>query len=120
MPYYWNKGFFWATGGSSGNPAPWTHDLNMPPSSVYGLASLTYYSGSGAADVGFLSYCTQDPNTGVPSEHVTSTLGGITSGWLAPCILDENVITITLAWNCTGYNAVQATGGFTVFVDLDA
>jgi hypothetical protein len=103
MPYYWNTGIFWSSWGGGGNPAPWTVDMNMPPSSVYGLSSLTYHrhgGGNSGADVGFLRYVTQDPDTGAHSEHVTSAFGGTFSGWLAPNILDENVITVTIAWNC--------------------
>jgi hypothetical protein len=83
MPYYWNTGIFWSSGGGEqNNTAPWTVDLNMPPSSAYGLSGLTYHrhgGGNSGADVGFLPYVTQDPDTG---EHVTSGLGGTMSGWL--------------------------------------
>jgi hypothetical protein len=125
MPYNLNTGVFWAQGGGGEtNTAPWTYDLNIPPSSVYGLSNLNYYaqdSGLSGAIVGFLSYVTQDPDTGVPSENVTSGLGGNiwNGGWLAPSFLDENVITITLAWNCFADNWMQGMGSFTVFIGLD-
>jgi hypothetical protein len=76
---------------------------------VYALSSLNFYRQYGsnsAAIVGYLQYVTQDPDTRVPSEHVTSAWGGDiytgveVGGWLAPSFLDENVIEITLAWNC--------------------
>jgi hypothetical protein len=124
MPYYWISPKFWASGGGGEtNTAPWTYDANIPPSSVYGLASLNLYnaeSGSGAT-VGFLSYVTQDPDTGVPSEHVTSSWGGniYGLGWLAPCFLDDNVIIITLAWNIFSDGFAEAMGSFTVFIGLD-
>jgi hypothetical protein len=103
---------------------PWTYDLGIAPSSVYGLAALNWYGQGGsssAAIVGFLSYWTQDPDTGVPSEHVTSGLGGniYGPGWLAPVILDENVIIISCAWNCFADSWVEALGSFTVFIGLD-
>jgi hypothetical protein len=126
MPYYWNTGTFWAYGGGGeSNTAPWTADLNIPPSSVYGLATLSYYSensgGRNGAIVGFQSYVTQDPRSGTPSEHVTSQLGGDIwdGGWLATDILDDNVIIITLAWNCYADSAVRAMGAFTVFLGLE-
>lgn len=128
MPYWINTGVFWtgAGGGGESNTAPWTYDLNIPPSSVYGLASLNYYETAGSsysgAIVGFLSYITQDPNTGVPSEHTTSGSGGniySAVGWLAPIILDENVIEITGAWNIYSDSAMNVMGSITVFLDLD-
>jgi hypothetical protein len=125
MPYSWTTSVFGADeGGGETNTAPWTYDVNIPPSSVYALASLNYYSGGGSASaavIGFQSYVTQDPDTGVPSENVTSGLGGniYDGGWLAPAILDENVITITLAWNCFADGGVAAMGFFTVFIGLD-
>lgn len=124
MPYYWISPAFWASGGGGeSNTAPWTSDVNIPPSSVYGLASLNLYEGEGGsgASVGFLSYVTQDPDTGVPSEHVISGMGGniYGLGWLAPSFLDDDVIIITLAWNCYSDGFVKAMGSFTVFVGLD-
>jgi len=56
---------------------------------------------------------------------VTSAWGGHiytgveVGGWLAPSFLDENVIEITLAWNCYADTAVAAMGSFTVFIGLD-
>ena len=126
MPYYFWPGIFSATGGGGegSDTAPWTNDLNIPPSSVYGLANLSYYgqdSGLSGAILGFQSYVTQNPDTGVPTENVTSSLGGDIwdGGWLAPVILDDNVIIITLAWNCFADNWMNALGAFTVFIGLD-
>jgi hypothetical protein len=129
MPYYWITPKFWAvSGGGESNTAPWTHDVNIPPSSVYALASLNFYQQYGsnnAAIVGFLQYITQDPGTRMPSEHVTSAWGGDihtgveVGGWLAPCIDAENVIEITLAWNCYADDAMAAMGSFTIFLGLD-
>jgi hypothetical protein len=125
MPYYWVTPFFYAYGGGGEtNTAPWTVDLNIPPSSVYALSSLNYYGarGSSAAIAGFVSYVTQDPDTGVPLEHVTSRNGGNIYnglGWLAPAFLDENVILITLAWNCYADDWVEAMGSFSVFIGLE-
>jgi hypothetical protein len=124
MPYYFTTGEFWGTnGGGESNTAPWTYDLNIPPSSVYALAHLNYYTQWGSlsgAIVGFQSYVTQNPDTGVPREIVTSGLGGDIwdGGWLAPVIDDNNVIIITLAWNLFADDFVQASGAFTVFLDL--
>jgi len=125
MPYYVNTGVFWATGGGGeSNTAPWTYDLNIPPSSVYGLASLNFYTQDGSlsgAVVGFQSYVTQNPDTGIPAENVTSGLGGDIwdGGWLAPMILDDNVIVITLAWNCFADDYLEAMGSCTVFIGLE-
>jgi hypothetical protein len=125
MPYYYQTGVFWASdGGGETNTAPWTYDLNIPPSSVYGLANLSYYAQDGSlsgAIVGFQSYWTQDPDTGIPRENVTSALGGDiwNGGWLAPSILDDNVIIITLAWNCFADSWLEAMGALTVFLGLD-
>jgi hypothetical protein len=97
MPYYWITPRFWASGGGGEtNTAPWTSDLNIPPSSVYGLASLNLYeaeSGSGAS-VGFLSYVTQDPDTGIPSENVIAGMGGNIwgLGWLAPSLMSVQAL----------------------------
>jgi hypothetical protein len=132
MPYYSITPIFYAANGGETNTAPWTQDLQIAPSSVYGLAALNWVqqSGGGAwgAIVGFLQYYTQNPDTGVPSPPVTTSAAGgaITAGssggnvgWLNPVILDENVIIITLAWNCFADNDVHAMGSFTVFLDLD-
>jgi hypothetical protein len=129
MPYYSITPVFWAaSGGGETNTAPWTQDLYIPPSSVYGLAALNWVQQNGGggwgAIVGFLEYITQDPDTGVPSTVTTSAAGGSiygagSVGWLAPVILDENVIIITLAWNCFADNYVNALGSFTVFLGLD-
>jgi hypothetical protein len=125
MPYYWYTSPFWATGGGGEtNTAPWTQDVNIPPSSVYALASLNHYQGGGSssgAAVGFLSYVTQDPDTGIASENVISGLGGniYGGGYLAPAFLDENVIIVTLGWNCFADSGVEAMGSFTLFIGLD-
>jgi hypothetical protein len=125
MPYNWIWGPFWAGGGGGEtNTAPWTYDANIPPSSVYGLSSLNYYSGGGsasAAAIGFLSYVTQDPDTGVPSENVISQMGGniYGDGSLAPCFLDENVIVVTIACNCFADGGVAAMGSCTLFIGLE-
>ncbi len=124
MPYYWiTPRFYCSGGGGETNTAPWTTDLNIPPSSVYGLASLNLYeaeSGSGAS-VGFLSYVTQDPNTGIPSEHVIAGAGGniYGVGWLAPAFDDDHVIIITLAWNGYSDGFMAAMGSLTVFLNLE-
>jgi len=112
-------------GGGETNTAPWTYDLNIPPSSVYGLASVNYYSftsSTSGAIVGFLSYITQDPDTGIPSEHTTSGSGGniySAPGWLAPIILDDDVIEITGAWNIFSDGWCFAMGSLTVFINLE-
>jgi hypothetical protein len=126
MPYYWDTGIIWAQGGGGEtNPAPpWTYDLNIPPSSVYALANLNYYTQDGSlsgAVVGFQSYVTQDPDTGIPTENPTSGQGGDiwNGGWLAPSILDDNVIIITIACSCFADDYMEAMGAFTVFLGLD-
>jgi hypothetical protein len=131
MPYYSITPVFsaWGGGGET-NTAPWTQDLQIAPSSVYGLAALNWLQQAGGGNwgaiVGFLQYVTQDPDTGVPSTVTTSAAGGAiygtantNVGWLNPVILDENVIIITLAWNCFADNYVNALGSFTVFLGLD-
>jgi hypothetical protein len=124
MPYSWMTSTFYASGGGGEtNTAPWTYDADIPPSSVYGLASLNLYEGEGGsgASVGFLSYVTQDPDTGVPSQNVISSWGGniYGLGWLAPCFSDDNVIIVTLAWNCFSSGFTKAMGSFTLFIGLD-
>jgi hypothetical protein len=125
MPYYFVTGVFWASnGGGETNTAPWTYDLNIPPSPVYALANLSHYVQDGSlngAAVGFQSYVTQDPDTGIPTENVTSGQGGDiwNGGWLSPTVLDDNVIVITLAWNCFAGGYLEAMGAFTVFLGLE-
>jgi hypothetical protein len=67
-PYYWMTGVFWAdNGGGETNTAPWTVDLNIPPSPVYGVSSLSRFevADNSGAVVGFLSYTIQNPDTGI-------------------------------------------------------
>jgi hypothetical protein len=106
MPYYWITGSF-----DAGSRGPWTHELNIAPSSVYALANLNSYGQGGdysSAVVGFLDY-----TTGYPDGVFTHTWP-----WVAPAINDQNVIQITLVWTCLG-DSVQASGCFTVFLNLD-
>lgn len=124
MPYYWVTPRFYASGGGGEtNTAPWTADLNIPPSSVYGVGSISMYQAESAsgADVGFLSYVTQDPRTRIPSEHVVAAYGGdfYGLGWLAPSILDQNVIIITVGWNIYSDGFAAAMGSLTMFLDLE-
>ena len=124
MPWYLNTSRFYASGGGGEtNTAPWTYDFNIPPSSVYGLAALNLMeaeSGSGAS-VGFLSYVTQDPNSGVPSEHTVAGWGGniYGLGWLAPTIDAQNVIIVTMAWNIYSDGFAAAMGSMSLFLDLE-
>lgn len=127
-PFYSGPG-----GGGESNWAPWTMDWDIPPSSVYALSNLGTYAsrqgGQAGASTGILSYVTQDPNTGIPSQpNVISPspaalqTGSFTSyQWyleegLAPCFFDNNVITITFAWNCFADDWLSAWASFTVFV----
>jgi hypothetical protein len=125
MPYFYTTGVFYASGGGGeSNTAPWTYDLEIPPSSIYALANLSQYIQDGSlcgAIVGFQSYVTQDPETKIPTEHNTSDLGGDIwdGGWLAPVVDDDNVITVTLAWNCFADGYMQAAGALTVFLNLN-
>lgn len=124
MPYYWVTPRFYASGGGGeSNTAPWTADLNIPPSSVYGLASISMYQGESAsgATIGFVSYVTQDPRTGIPSEHTIASWDGNVYGlgWLAPSLWDQNVIIITLGWNCYSDGFMAALGSLTVFINLE-
>jgi sporulation protein YlmC with PRC-barrel domain len=123
--YFWYTDQFWASnGGGVTNTAPWTADWGIPPSSVLAISSLTEYSiaGSGGADVGYLSYVTQDPDTGQPSTHMLSPNAGLAQG-LVPSFWDDHVIIITGAWNCYVLSSgifsatnVTAVGNFTAFV----
>jgi hypothetical protein len=122
-------------GGGESNTAPWTFDWDMPPSTVYALCSLGTYasrqSGQAGASVGILSYITQDPTTGTPSQPIVLsppiTLALTGSGYfgnigydiqegLVPCFFDNNVIIITFAYNCFADNWVYAWASFSVFV----
>jgi hypothetical protein len=136
--YRWSGPFYAGPGGGGGesNTAPWTFDMDPPPSSVYALPSLSTYAwrqnGQAGASAGILSYVTQDPSTGTPSQpNVLSPSPGILisgSGrpfgnlegdfeeGLVPCFYDDNVIIITFAYNCFADNWVSAWASFTVFV----
>ena len=121
--YYAN---FWAeSGGGESNTAPWTIDLNIPPSSIYAVCGISGYTtfqdgGYGAgATAGVLSYVTQDPQTGVPSQINIPTYQqfvGQVDPMIIPNFLDANVITITFAYNCYADNLLDAEAHFTAFV----
>lgn len=120
--YFWDTGNFWADFGGggldSGSTAPWTADAGIPPSSVLAISSLTQFYGAGdrsAANVGYLSYWTQNPRTEKPSEHTVSPGAELAFG-LTPTFSDDNVIIITRAWHCFADDVVDAVGSFTVFV----
>jgi hypothetical protein len=127
-PFYSGPG-----GGGESNWAPWTMDWDIPPSSVYALSNLGTYAsrqgGQAGASTGILSYVTQDPDTGIPSQPnvispspVALQTGSFTSyQWyleegLAPCFYDNNVIIITFAWNCFADDWLSAWASFTAFV----
>ncbi|MGO8963741.1 hypothetical protein [Mycobacterium sp.] len=118
--YFWYTGNFNAYGGGGEtNTAPWTADAGIPPSSVLAISSLTHYDAQdlSGADVGYLSYWTQDPRTRVTSKHTLSPEPAIFQGLgLTPSFYDNNVIIITRAWNCFSSGQVDAIGNFTVFV----
>jgi hypothetical protein len=105
----------------------------MPPSTVYALCSLGTYasrqSGQAGASVGILSYITQDPTTGTPSQPIVlsppitfalsvsnASLNYDLQEGLVPCFFDNNVIIITFAYNCFADNWVYAWASFSVFV----
>ena len=136
--YQWVGPFYCGPGGGGGesNTAPWTFDVDLPPSSVYAFSNLSTYAsrqnGQAGASTGILSYVTQDPSTGIPSQpNVLSPSPGFTvSGrggpfgnleedfeeGLVPCFYDDNVIIITFAYNCFADNWVSAWASFTVFI----
>jgi hypothetical protein len=66
--------------------------MDIPPSSVYGLAALNFVDADGetGVSVGFLSYVTQDPHTGIPSEHTVAGAGSNIYG--AGCLLQTSMI----------------------------
>jgi len=120
-------------GGGESNWAPWTMDCELPPSSVYALCNLSTYAsrqnGQAGASAGVLSYVTQDPTTGMPSQPIVLSAspvalqtGSFTSyQWyleegLVSCFYDNNVITITFAYNCFADDWLYAWANFTVLV----
>jgi hypothetical protein len=121
-PFYSGPG-----GGGESNLAPWTIDWDIAPSSVYALSSLGTYAsrqgGQAGASAGILSYVTQDPSTGAPSQPnvisppilITESEGNFLEG-LAPCFYDNNVIIITFAYNCFADDWVSAWASFTGFI----
>jgi hypothetical protein len=118
--YFWWLSPFWAQdGGGEDNSSQWTADWNIPPSSVLAISSLSHYWNDqmSGAEVGYLSYTTQNPDTGVPSEHTLSPSADLWSGGhLTPSFSDDNVIIVTGAWSCFSDGEVEAMGNFTVFV----
>ena len=108
------------SGGGETNLAPWTVDWNLSPSMVFAVCSLNNYQGVGGgikgAATGILSYETQDPDTQIPSEHAISTGIIYIGGQIEPCFFDDNVITITFAYNCYADDGILAGGSMTAFV----
>lgn len=130
-PFYCGPG----SGGGENNLAPWTMDWDLPPSSVYALSNLSTYAsrqnGQAGASAGILSYVTQDPSTGIPSQPIVLSpspsfmisgsggpFGNLEEDFeegLVPCFYDNNVIIITFAWNAFADNWVSAWASFTAF-----
>lgn len=127
-PFYCGPG-----GGGESNWAPWTLDWDLAPSSVYAVASISTYasrqSGGAGASAGILSYVTKHPRTGVLSQHVLSSqpLALQEGSWpgsenwdleegLLPCFFDNNVVTITFAYNAWADDWVTGMASFTGFI----
>jgi hypothetical protein len=120
---YWDYTYgFYSEGGGEGN---WTLDWEISPSSVFALSNLSRYAseqdgGSAAfAYTGLLSYVTQDPQTGVPTEHDIAYLPVSQSFFgsgVVPSFFDSNVITITFGYGCSAENLVEADANFLAFV----
>jgi len=119
-------------GGGESDWAPWTMDWDLPPCTAYAFSNLGSYAsrqgGQAGASTGILSYITQDPRTGIPSQPIVLSkppsayvpkspfgpgFGDLYEG-LVPCG-DHNVIIITWAYNCFADDWLNAWVSFTVF-----
>lgn len=93
----------------------WTHDVEIAPSTVSGMASLASFETSdGGAFAGFSQYRTRNLQTGIDSVHAlgnTNSPDSVGQG-VAPEFFDQNVDSVTLwyeIWDGNNYTYAYAS-----------
>jgi hypothetical protein len=114
VSYYGQYHHAWVTN----NYADWSHDVEMPPSSVLCTSQLASYSaGLAGADTGFSQYSVRNPDTGVDA---VVSLGGTSSPELVgliPAFSADNCDSVTFWFHVEDGdgNGVIAMALFNIF-----